>query len=1317
MCHAEFISASKIEILKQVQNDIIFRRYKKLLSILLLSFLFILISLYVYAVPNSPTVLKIEGKNVISGETIYLGITTGITVEGLAEANKAIKIYDGAALIGSGTSNAITGAYAIDVNLAAGSHSLSATASEIFQDGTLVNGPVWTGGKYGPGLQFDGINDYVNIPHNNSLQPPNITVEYWIKGTLPQTDPGRYLVIDKSHGFTDVTGWVMQGLSATGQMEWGFGDGAAWRTVTSTVNILDNVWHHIVGTYNGSQSILYIDGVQNNFLNTAAGIATNNRDVHIGVAWGGGPFQRWFKGYLDDVRIYNRALSGPEVLDRYNNTPILNGLITYWNLDENAGIIAHDTHTTAGESSKSPATTVVIDTTAPTTTVYVQQTGWRTNQVYMYGHDQLYGNLSDAGGSGLDLDNTTITVYNNTTSAYVVGTQGNNGVNRVDFYPNNWGDTKIHMNYYTITVTVKDKAGNVTVGTRSYYYDAVSPPAPTITKVYDPTHNVYTGAGEPNPNPPDGFGYVDYYSGMTINANPTNFKGNIWPINTYNTGYDAWFVWESSQYCNWCQNCTVNNGCVDGAGDFTWIRGPTQYFPEGPVSTTFYATDSANLTGTRTINLIFPYGTPQVPTSTAPYNGGEIKIIGGRLIPTITVVASPMGSEQTVRVYDSNNCWTCTSYSGMPWYNESQVVFPAAQVYNTSAGVYDKGDAFIDLNQNYQWDAGEPYVDSMPNGTVSDGKSVTLPNINGFEFRHNGLTYLVTRSGNTYGQSGVRTIGRFHNNDTFPPTLDEVILTPVDATFLKMADKPTLITAKEHNWGYDWYTAGYGVNTGVSKIEVLDTWNNVVSTKPTNWVYDGGLKYRGLLDTSLDAYPEGKYTIKVTLEDNLTNQTINTSNNFSIDNTPPNAQNIVPPPGSVSSIPSFNADIVDPPLIDGNPGSGAMLDLALDQIDPYKVIGLATTGGAVTNTLTVPILEPNIFWQAIDHRSNVIPVSPAPLPAGAAVQVWKTQGGANEIVGIGAVGNSTASNATVTVNGGGNFTVVMNGALTLDANTQYTIFYLVPHFDSNDGVIKVASVPLEPAITPGTYAARITAMDKVGNTGTTVSITSIQFDPPSGVFTLTPTPVDVYIVSPPVNERTEIVSAVIQGGGGTPVPNGTLVTISLSDSNLGEIVEPDANGIGADGYQIATVLGKVTFHVKAKNTTNFGKLTVSAQVGGATGSCDVYMRKPIIVMTKTADKTSAPKDGIITYTIQYENTGNTDAVNTIIKEKIPTNTTYEAGTIKVNGAAKTDAVDNPDNGDPNIRASYDGGTKIITVNMATLIAGALGTIEFKVKVQ
>ena len=301
------------------------------------------------------------------------------------------------------------------------------------------------------------------------------------------------------------------------------------------------------------------------------------------------------------------------------------------------------------------------------------------------------------------------------------------------------------------------------------------------------------------------------------------------------------------------------------------------------------------------------------------------------------------------------------------------------------------------------------------------------------------------------------------------------------------------------------------------------------------------------------------------------------------------------------------------------------------------------------------------------------------------------------------------------VNAGSSFTIIMNGALTLAANTNYTIYYLIPHFDSNDGVQKIASVPLEPAISPGYYASRITAMDKVGNIGTSVSTTSIQLDPPSGIITLTPTPADVYIMSNFPNERAEITSNIIKGQGGTPVLDGTLVTISLSDSNLGEIVEPDANGISADGHQIATAAngapgGTIKFHVKAKNNMNFGTLTVSSQVGTATGLCTVYMRKPILTLTKTADKTSAPKDGIITYTIQYQNIGNSEAVNTVIKEKIPTNTAYESGTIKVNGTGKTDVID-ADN------ANYDGGTKIITINIATVNAGVTGTIEFKVKVQ
>ena len=167
----------------------------------------------------------------------------------------------------------------------------------------------------GSNLALNGSTDYVSIPHNNSLQPSNITVEYWIKGTLPQPDP-LYLVIDKSHGFADFTGWVMQGDGTTGNIGWLFGDGAGFsnNSVASTSNILDNLWHHVVGTYNGTQLILYIDGVVNATKNTTANIAANNRNVNIGAWWGGG---RWFRGFIDEARIYNRALNIDEIKAHY----------------------------------------------------------------------------------------------------------------------------------------------------------------------------------------------------------------------------------------------------------------------------------------------------------------------------------------------------------------------------------------------------------------------------------------------------------------------------------------------------------------------------------------------------------------------------------------------------------------------------------------------------------------------------------------------------------------------------------------------------------------------------------------------------------------------------------------------------------------------------------------------------------------------------------------------------------------------------------------------------------------------------------------
>lgn len=86
-----------------------------------------------------------------------------------------------------------------------------------------------------------------------------------------------------------------------------------------------------------------------------------------------------------------------------------------------------------------------------------------------------------------------------------------------------------------------------------------------------------------------------------------------------------------------------------------------------------------------------------------------------------------------------------------------------------------------------------------------------------------------------------------------------------------------------------------------------------------------------------------------------------------------------------------------------------------------------------------------------------------------------------------------------------------------------------------------------------------------------------------------------------------------------------------------------------------------------------------------------------------------PKPGErITYTLSYSNTGTTAANNVVVKDRIPANCDYAAGTLKLNTVAKTDGVDGDE-------ASITG--TVVTVNVGTVAAGVNGTVEFKVDVR
>jgi chitodextrinase len=85
-----------------------------------------------------------------------------------------------------------------------------------------------------------------------------------------------------------------------------------------TINIADNQWHHLAIVYNGSVKQLYTDGQLNVSKNFTQKFSTNNFPIRIGH---NAEFaSAYFNGLLDEVRIYNRALSGQEILDIYNDT-------------------------------------------------------------------------------------------------------------------------------------------------------------------------------------------------------------------------------------------------------------------------------------------------------------------------------------------------------------------------------------------------------------------------------------------------------------------------------------------------------------------------------------------------------------------------------------------------------------------------------------------------------------------------------------------------------------------------------------------------------------------------------------------------------------------------------------------------------------------------------------------------------------------------------------------------------------------------------------------------------------------------------------
>lgn len=186
--------------------------------------------------------------------------------------------------------------------------------------GTPAGGPTYSATIPGnfPGtnslsLNFDGSNDTVEIENSVSLSNTSaFTVEFWMRS--PGTGSGQDLIVDKSHGFTDSTGWLFQSQPGTGIIFFGVGLGGGSSTnfqgVLSNSDLFDNEWHHLAGTYDGSATQLFVDGVSQG-TNTVGTYVGNTRAVRLGNTRSS---SRFFQGQVDELRISDTVLSPAELL-------------------------------------------------------------------------------------------------------------------------------------------------------------------------------------------------------------------------------------------------------------------------------------------------------------------------------------------------------------------------------------------------------------------------------------------------------------------------------------------------------------------------------------------------------------------------------------------------------------------------------------------------------------------------------------------------------------------------------------------------------------------------------------------------------------------------------------------------------------------------------------------------------------------------------------------------------------------------------------------------------------------------------------------
>ena len=218
-------------------------------------------------------------------------------------------------------------------------------------------------------LDFDGESDYVEVTNESAMiaNADQMTLSGWVYPRGPNAD--SYTQFDGFFGFRnneDADFYLLQLGNYKVECRLKVSGGGEFTIVTAENSIISETWHHLALTYDGSNMILYIDGIEAGSTGAYGQITNEFLPFYIGrLIWQTTNFD--LDGQVDEVSLWNLALTEQQVQDyMYADLTGEEGLVGYWKLNEGTGSTAYDS-SDEGNNGQIYGATWSTDTPGPST--------------------------------------------------------------------------------------------------------------------------------------------------------------------------------------------------------------------------------------------------------------------------------------------------------------------------------------------------------------------------------------------------------------------------------------------------------------------------------------------------------------------------------------------------------------------------------------------------------------------------------------------------------------------------------------------------------------------------------------------------------------------------------------------------------------------------------------------------------------------------------------------------------------------------------------------------------------------------------------